>query len=124
MTWLSYHKWVLFSRNWLLNCGQAVNILQHALPPLLIGLGKVDVQSQRHSRFRPSQQAILRELEAQDRPLVVLLLGAPYDATLIHNAKCVICAYEYTYLAANMLLEALETGQFRGHLPVQLQALA
>jgi hypothetical protein len=36
----------------------------------------------------------------------------------------VICAYEYTYLAANMLLGALETGQFKGHLPVQLHALA
>jgi hypothetical protein len=77
-----------------------------------------------NARFRPGQQALLRELEAQDRTLVVLLLGAPYDAALVRNAKCVICAYEYTYLAANMLLEALETGQFKGHLPVQLHALA
>ena len=76
-----------------------------------------------NARFREGQRALLRELEAQDRPLVVLLLGAPYDATLIRNAKCVICAYEYTYLAANMLLEALETGKFNGHLPVQLQPL-
>ena len=73
-----------------------------------------------NARFRPSQQAILRELEAQNRPLVVLLLGAPYDATLIRNAKCVICAYEYTYLSANALLWAMENGQFKGHLPVKL----
>ena len=76
-----------------------------------------------NARFRKSQQAILRELEAQNRPLVVLLLGAPYDASLIRNAKCVICAYEYTYLAANALLSALETGAFTGHLPVKLPQL-
>ena len=73
-----------------------------------------------NARFRESQQAILRELEAQDRPLVVLLLGAPYDAALIRDAKCVICAYEYTYLAAQELLNALETGEFTGRLPVKL----
>ena len=76
-----------------------------------------------NARFREGQQAVLRELEAQDRPLVVLLLGAPYDATLVRNAKCVICAYEYTYLSANTLLSALETGEFRGHLPVKLPEL-
>ena len=73
-----------------------------------------------NARFRESQQIILRELEAQDRPLVVLLLGAPYDAALIRNAKCVICAYEYTYQAAEALLSAMEAGEFKGHLPVQL----
>ena len=76
-----------------------------------------------NARFRESQQTILRELEAQNRPLVVLLLGAPYDVPLIRNAQCVICAYEYTYLAANALLTALETGEFRGHLPVKLPEL-
>ena len=77
-----------------------------------------------NARFRESQQAILRALEAQDRPLIVLLLGAPYDATLIRSAKCVICAYEYTYLAANALLDALESGEFTGHLPVKLGELS
>ena len=76
-----------------------------------------------NARFRESQQTILRELEAQNRPLVVLLLGAPYDASLIRNAKCVICAYEYTYLAANALLAALESSEFKGHLPVKLKDL-
>ena len=66
---------------------------------------------------------ILRELETQNRPLVVLMLGAPYDATLIRNAQCVICAYEYTYQAAQELLSALETGEFNGHLPVTLPEL-
>ena len=74
-----------------------------------------------NARFRKSQQVILRELEAQNRPLVVLLLGAPYDVPLIRNAKCVICAYEYTCLSAEALLSVLETGQFKGHLPVKLQ---
>ena len=76
-----------------------------------------------NARFRESQQTILRELEAQKKPLVVLLLGAPYDATLIRNAQCVICAYEYTYLSANTLLTALETGEFKGRLPVKLPEL-
>ena len=76
-----------------------------------------------NARFRESQRAILRELEAQNRPLVVLLLGAPYDVPLIRNAACVICAYEYTYLAAQELLTALETGVFKGHLPVILRDL-
>ena len=76
-----------------------------------------------NARFRKSQQTILRELEARNRPLIVLLLGAPYDVPLIRNAKCVICAYEYTYLAAESLLSVLETGQFNGHLPVKLQEL-
>ena len=74
-----------------------------------------------NARFRKSQQVILRELEAQNRPLVVLLLGAPYDVPLIRNAKCVICAYEYTCLSVEALLSVLETGQFKGHLPVKLQ---
>ena len=77
-----------------------------------------------NARFRESQQAILRQLEAQGRPLVVLLLGAPYDAALIRNAKCVICAYEYTCLSAEALLSALETGRFPGHLPVKLPEIA
>lgn len=77
-----------------------------------------------NARFRESQQTILRELEAQNRPLVVLLLGAPYDATLIRKAKCVICAYEYTYLAADALLDVLESGEFKGHLPVKLGKLS
>ena len=76
-----------------------------------------------NARFRESQQAILRALEEQDHPLVVLLLGAPYDASLIRNAKCVICAYEYTYLSTQTLLTALETGEFHGHLPVRLTDL-
>ena len=76
-----------------------------------------------NARFRKSQQTILRELEARNRPLIVLLLGAPYDVPLIRNAKCVICAYEYTYLSAESLLSVLETGQFKGHLPVKLQEL-
>lgn len=75
-----------------------------------------------NARFRPGQQAVLRELEAQKRPLVVLLLGAPYDAALIKNAQCVIAAYEYTALSAEALLAVLESGTFKGHLPVHLKA--
>ena len=53
-------------------------------------------------------------LEEQERPLIVLLMGAPYDLLLIKNAKCIITAYEYTWFAANALLTAIEKGSFKG----------
>ncbi len=77
-----------------------------------------------NARFRPGQQEVLRALEAQRRPLVVVLLGAPYDAPLVQNAACVLAAYEYTWLSANAVLAALGTGEFRGRLPVKLPAPA
>ena len=62
----------------------------------------------------------IRELEKQDRPLVVIMLGAPYDATLIKRADALIAAYEYTSLSVKTLLDALDENDFRGHLPVKL----
>ena len=73
-----------------------------------------------NARFRAGQRAILRALEEQERPLIVLLMGAPYDLLLIKNAKCIITAYEYTWFAANALLTVIEKGSFKGILPVKL----
>ncbi len=73
-----------------------------------------------NARLRPSQQAILRALEADGRPLVVLLMGAAYDIPLIKRADTLVVAHEYTWLAATSLLDALENGEFNGHLPVTL----
>lgn len=73
-----------------------------------------------NARLRPSQQAILRALEADGRPLVVLLMGAAYDVPLVKRADALVVAHEYTWLAATSLLDVLETGEFKGRLPVTL----
>lgn len=73
-----------------------------------------------NARLRPSQQAILRALEADGRPLVVLLMGAAYDVPLVKRADALVVAHEYTWLAATSLLDVLKTGEFKGRLPVTL----
>ena len=73
-----------------------------------------------NARLRDGQQAVLRTLEADGRPLVVALLGAPYDLPLVQRADSVICGYEYTWLSANALLDALASGEFPGKSPVKL----
>ena len=73
-----------------------------------------------NARFREGQIQALRELERQGRPLVVVLLGAPYDAALLKRADAVVAAYEYTALSVPSVLQALEEGTFSGRLPVKL----
>ena len=73
-----------------------------------------------NARFREGQQQILRLLEEQGRPLVVILLGAPYDAALIRRADAAVAAYEYTPLSVSSVLDALADGVFPGRLPVRL----
>lgn len=73
-----------------------------------------------NARFRQGQQDVMRALEQQDRPLVVIMLGAPYDAALIKRADAVIAAYEYTSLSVQTLLDAMEASEYKGHLPVKL----
>ena len=70
-----------------------------------------------NARFRKSQEAILRHLEAKPVHLDVILMGAPYDLSLIHRADSVICAYEYTLLSVKTLIKALENKQFPGKTP-------
>lgn len=77
-----------------------------------------------NARFRSGQREVLRMLEAQDRPLVVLLLGAPYDAALLRRSDCTVAAIEYTAQSAEALLDALSSGSFPGKLPVKLQPLS
>ncbi len=73
-----------------------------------------------NARFRPGQQRILRILEEQSRPLVVVMLGAPYDAALICRADAVIAAYEYTPMSVCAVLDALEENNFEGTPPVRM----
>lgn len=76
-----------------------------------------------NARFREGQQQILRLLEAQPRPLVVVLLGAPYDAALVQRADAVIAAYEYTPMSVRAALDAIAENEFPGTLPVTLQPI-
>lgn len=73
-----------------------------------------------NARFRESQVEILRKLEASDKPLIVVLMGAPYDYSLIEKADAVICAYEYTYLGVKAALDAITSRVFPGKCPVKL----
>ena len=70
-------------------------------------------------RFRPGQQDILRALEATNRPLIVVLLGAPYDKDYIKRCDGLVCAYEYTELATATAIEALSLNRFPGKLPIK-----
>jgi len=70
-------------------------------------------------RFRPGQQDILRALEATDRPLIVVLLGAPYDKDFVKRCDGLVCAYEYTELATTTCIEALKANRFPGKLPIK-----
>ena len=73
-----------------------------------------------NARFRSGQVETLRYLEKLGRPLVVIMLGAPYDTGLVHRADALVAAYEYTNLSVPALIDALKTGTFAGRLPVRL----
>lgn len=71
-----------------------------------------------NARFRAGQQELLRALEKSGKTLVVVLLGAPYDAVLVKRSDAVIAAYEYTALSVSAVLDALEEQRFPGQCPV------
>ena len=73
-----------------------------------------------NARFRKGQQAVIKEMEKLERPLIVVMLGAPYDAPLIQNADALIAAYEYTSLSAETTVDALQECVFPGKLPVKI----
>ncbi|HHY81377.1 MAG TPA: beta-N-acetylhexosaminidase [Clostridiales bacterium] len=73
-----------------------------------------------NARFRPGQVQLLRRLETLGKPLIVVLLGAPYDAQLIKRADAVIAAYEYTPLSVKAVIKALKNNYFPGKTPVKL----
>ncbi len=73
-----------------------------------------------NARFRKGQVETLRLLESLGKPLIVIMLGAPYDLSLIENADSVIASYEYTTLSVDSIIYALKTGEFPGSSPVAL----
>ena len=73
-----------------------------------------------NARFRPGQVKLLRQLEASGKPLIVVLLGGPYDKALVERADAIIAAYEYTPLSVKAVIDALEKGVYPGKSPVYL----
>jgi hypothetical protein len=73
-----------------------------------------------NARFRPGQVKLLRRLEESEKPLIVVLFGAPYDRALVNRADAVIAAYEYTPLSVRAVIDSLDKGCFQGKSPVRL----
>ena len=73
-----------------------------------------------NARFRDGQVKLLRALEAADHPLAVMLMGGPYDASLVQRADLVAVAYEYSALSGVSAAAALAEGAFFGRLPITL----
>ena len=73
-----------------------------------------------NARFRDSQIALLRALEALDVPLVIVTVGGPCDLQRVRRADAVIALYEYTALSVDSVIAALETGVFHGKAPMRL----
>ncbi len=73
-----------------------------------------------NARFRPGQVKLLRRLEESGKPLIVVLLGAPYDRALVNRADAVIAAYEYTPLSVRAVIDSMDRGRFQGKSPVRL----
>ncbi len=96
-----------------------LNELDDATKEAIDGDYDVAVLGLYNCRFRQGQQDVLRALEASGRPLIVVLLGAPYDASLVKRCDGLICAYEYTELATATTIEAMAENRFPGTLPVR-----
>ena len=73
-----------------------------------------------NARFHEGQRQLLRAAEESGLPLTVLLLGGPYDASLVKRADACIAAYDYIPLSVEALLCALAEGSFSGKAPVRL----
>ena len=73
-----------------------------------------------NARFRPSQIEVYKILKQRNVPLTVVLLGAPYDLSLLNGEKNVLAAYEYTSASIDAVIEALKENSYRGVLPVRV----
>ena len=73
-----------------------------------------------NARFRDGQKAVVKALREAGKPLVVVMLGAPYDAQAAGDADALIAAYEYTNLSVKAFIESVKCGKFEGVLPVKI----
>ena len=72
-----------------------------------------------NARFRESQIALLRAMEALDKPLIVVMVGGPCDLQCIRRADAAVALYEYTTLSVSSAIAALREGTFSGKAPMQ-----
>jgi len=73
-----------------------------------------------NARFRKGQVETLRALEKSGKPLIIVLLGAPYDVSLVERADAIVAVYEYTVLSVQSAIEAMFEDDFPGKSPVKL----
>ena len=73
-----------------------------------------------NARFRPSQLKVYEQLKRRNMPLTVVLLGAPYDLSLLNGEKNVLAAYEYTSASIDAVISSLKENSFTGQLPVRV----
>ncbi len=69
--------------------------------------------------LRSGQLAVLEEVEKTGKPVVVVLLGVPYDNRFADKADAVIASYEYTPLSVPALVAAMRDCRYPGKLPVK-----
>ena len=60
-------------------------------------------------------------LQQREMSLVVVMLGAPYDAPFVKKVAALVAAYEYTSISIKAVQRALEENRFWGQLPVKLE---
>lgn len=74
-----------------------------------------------NARFHEGQQRLLESLQQREMSLVVVMLGAPYDAPFVKKVAALVAAYEYTSISIKAVQRALEENRFLGQLPVKLE---
>ncbi len=82
--------------------------------------GDVYVLGVYNARFRPTQCEVYKQLKQKNKPVIVVLMGAPYDIMYFRDADEVLCAYEYTSASIDAVLDALSEDSYSGVLPVRL----
>lgn len=74
-----------------------------------------------NARLREGQKRALSILQKTGKSVYVVILGAPYDLSVVKNARAVMCAYEYTVLSVPNAIRAMVENRFPGVLPVTLR---
>ena len=87
---------------------------------ILSSEGDVYVVGLYNARFNPAQAEALELIHEKGKPVIAVILGAPYDICATNPTDTVICAYEYTALSVKNALEALKENKFYGQLPVDI----
>ncbi len=74
-----------------------------------------------HAGFREGQRKIYQMVKATGKPVIAVLLGVPYDYSIVKDADAVVASYEYTPLSVPALIHAMKNNIYPGKLPVNLE---